>query len=582
MYLSLLQKPPQYMLLCWVALVRATDADLPHEERHRCPFPWCDAVFPENQLMELVNHVSACPKMSHGAYVCPYHHKVEMFMSVDSHSEHRGRRHFFKHAFDAICKLGTKGIKKAIHPSKAGSKVEFKTGKKRMRSSPDVHEDTASHLMLPELPGNDAAPAEEADPIMAPPQLPSRVPRQNTTELPTTRSRYFEMEAMHPVVETPVAELASQRMSRLTTSDNIPSSGSNSDFTTSPVSPISSNHWLDAADFASPISPDVTSFPSRPWSSLGASNQVPEVAQPTQFVTPHQLDATAGAAAFHANANNWTIPREPSPPRSFPKIRIDTACTPPSPPPFDATLLAQSDRPLRAVPSPLQIDSDTRNPTKLVEELRGLFHQLFKLSCAKIKQPPLSPAGAALFRMNPTSAHIFEKGCKSLSKIVKGVLPTTFWEVFGLAHLAYAATLAEHEPDLLGLLPEIYEDVARWAEAIKVPQDRRGYLDLVQQLFTAEAPSVANLALEGRGREAAKRSRRATYDTAANTSLEDLNRLWSTSWAPGQHERAAQPQSQAQTGSTLLLKLRQGVIVQLCFRYLGCRCRQHYSFCCAY
>ena len=569
-YLDLLQKPAQYVLLCWVALVRSSDSSLSFEDRQRCPFPWCDAMFAETDHMELVNHVSGCAKMSHGSYVCPYHQRTETFMIADAHSEHRTRRHFFKHAFEAIRKLGSKGIKKAIHPSRAGSRVDFKTGKKRMRSNPDFKE-SLTQSVLPELHGNDLTVADEADTPIVPPQPPKRVSRHSTSELPSTRSIYYEMEGLLPVSETPVAELASKRMSRLTTSENVTGSSSNSDFSISPVSPISSNHWFETQDFASPISPEFSNFSSLPWSSFSRHNQAPQAPAQPDFVAPRHLDASANVEPPSNDAGIWMTTGTENSPRSFPKIRIDTACAAPPTAQFGNSLPTQpshTNSNLGVVPSPLQIDSDNRSPIKSVEELRGLFHQCFKLSCKKIIQPPISPAGAALFRVHPTSASIFEKGCKALSKVMRGILPCTFWEVFGLAHLAYASALADQEPELVELLPEMYEDLTRWSEAIKTNEDKAGYLDLIQQLFTPESNYLERLALGNRTLQASSRSRRVNYN-AASGSLNDLNRLWSAGRTVSQPEQFLQRQGYPKTEQSLLSSLRQGIIVQLCLRYLG-------------
>ena len=565
--MDMLQKSPQYMLLCWVALVRNNDPGLSPDDRHRCPFPWCDAVFAETEHMELITHVATCPRISHGTYVCPYHRTTETF-AKEMEPGHRSRRQFFRHAFDAICKIGSKGIRKAIHPSKVGSRVEFKTGKKRMRSEVDLKTPLAPSELPPELPSNGLEIPDLPEVSFVTSQPSKRMSHSSTLELPSTRSRYFEMDGLIPVPDTPVAELASHRMSRLTTSENAAGSGSNSDFSNSPVSPISSGHWLDSEGFASAISPDVTGFASRPWSSADVQHQAMQTPAHNGFVAPHQLDARTNMEPTQGDASSWPVMGSSIKP--YPKIRIDTTCTMPPPSRFNA--LPQqptiSSNELSVIPSPLQIESDTRSPVKLVEELRGLFHQLFKLSCTKISQPPVSPAGAALFRGHPTSASTFEKGCKALGKVVRGVLPTTFREIFGLAHLAYAAALADQEPEIVELLPEIYDDLVRWSEAVVASNDKAGYLDLIQQLFTPEGHAIARLTLDSTTPQSSSNSRRA-YRHAASFNLNDLNNLWLTSGAVGQPAQAPHKQNNERPEQSLFSSLRQGIVVQLCLRYLG-------------
>ena len=553
------------MLLCWVALVRNNEPSLSPEDRQRCPFPWCDATYAETEHMELVTHVATCPKMAHGTYVCPYHRTTETY-AKEMESGHRSRRHFFRHAFDAICKIGSKGIRKAIHPSKAGSRVEFKAGKKRLRSDVDFKAPLVPSELPPELPSNGLEISDLPEVSFETSHSSKRVSRTPALEMPSTQSRYLEMEGLIPVQETPLAELASNV--RLTTSENVAGSGSNSDFSNSPISPISSSHWLDSTDFASPISPDLAGYTSRPWSAAGVQAQTPMQAPAHNgFVAPHQLDARTSMNTPHENGVTWSTMGNNA--KSCPKIRIDTSCSMPPPSHFNAPVqqAVASGNELSVIPSPMQIDSDTRSPVKLAEELRGLFHQLFKLSCTKISQPPMSAAGTALFRVHPTSASIFEKGCKALSKVVRGVLPTTFWEVFGLAHLAYAAALADQEPDLAELLPEIYDDLARWSEAIGPQNDRAGYLDLIQQLFTPEGHAVARLALDTTGQQASSRARRA-YSNAASADLHGLSNMWQARGAVGQTNQPLINSSSKTPDQSLFASLRQGIVVQLCFRYL--------------
>ena len=568
-YLDLLQKPPQYILLCWVALVRNNDSSLPSEDRWRCPFAWCETTFADGDHMALISHVSTCPQFSHGSYVCPYHNRrPESFMAAEAGTGHRTRRHFFRHAFGTICKLGSKGIRKAIHPSRAGSKVEFKIGEKRLRSEPDFKDVLPAYELPPELPNNELAGSDDADNAILALQPAKRVSRSIPSELSNARSTYFEMEGVIPEPDNAVAELAGQRMSYLSTSENVTGSGFNSDFSNSPVSPISSSHWLDSHDFSSPISPDVAGFPSRPFSFVNEQQGLLQPHGQNGCVNPQYLDASTHPAPRSVDVSLWTKTSNEAPARNLPKISIDTACTTSpseavSMPPPQRNGVGQD---LGIVPSPLQIESDTRSPVKLTEELRGLFHQLFKLSCTKISQPPVSPAGAALFRIQPNSATFFEKGCKALGKLIRGVLPTSFWEIFGLAHLAFAASLADQELDLAELLPEMYEDLVRWSEAIKIPNDKAGYLDLIRQLFTPENSNTENLPLESQA-QISGRARRV-YTNSTNVTLNDLNRLWSSARPTNQPEAMLQDQNIASSTHSLLVMLRQGIIAQLCLRFL--------------
>jgi hypothetical protein len=139
---------------------------------------------------------------------------------------------------------------------------------------------------------------------------------------------------------------------------------------------------------------------------------------------------------------------------------------------------------LGAVPRPQQIEADSRDPKRAIQELRGLFNTLFKLTVAKIYHSPRTTAGAAILRSNVSAASVFDCALKGLYLLLRGQLPRQFWQVFGISLLAYACGLANQDQDLSTQSEAIFADLLQWAQAISDGGDQQGYVLLVQQLWS--------------------------------------------------------------------------------------------------
>ena len=583
-YNELLRKPAKYLFLCWVALCRTNDHTLPPSERRSCPMTWCDFVAQDNEGVELINHLSGCSKLSEGQYRCPYCMRPEFFMEPEtSANPHRHlRRQFLKHAFDAICRIGSKRLRKAIHPHRAGT-IRERFSKKRRHGEDEY---------IPELPARDVHLQSELDSTTvkvrshAPAQPKPRgfVPRQAVAELSSTRTRYFELpeQEFSEVVPEPRAELPETRFSYLSTEMHT-GNDQNPESPLSPVSPVSTEAWLDTENFDSPISPaHAASY--KPW-AIPEELSDADVSDRNVLAAP-DYRARVQEGLLQEMAESWKSRPTRLVTRSYPQIRVDTSCS-------NAASIGQRNSPstgdgylrnrfelaqgLNQVPSPLQIEAETRSPVRLVEELRGLFNNFFKLTCAKLSQPPMSAAALSLFGSYPSAAMMLEAGLLALHKVIQGVLPNTVWDVFSLSHLAYACALANQETDLVERFPEIYRDLVRWAQAITSEQEKADYLQLVRELFDPSSHCLEAGVMGGQMGPGIGFSTSAGINSDFSFSTPLPPAPWATDILPHRPGQLGTMDHDFMGDGTLLHSLRKGITIRLCLQYIGgtcsCYCR---------
>ena len=382
------------------------------------------------------------------------------------------RRHFLKYALSAIYRLGSKSLRKAINPARSNAAHERRLSKKRryddeFPTTVGTHEAATRDPILPgiELDGTAVGGASSC-------HLDAMMP----TELPCSRrTRLFEMDAFMPrATEHATAELASKRFSTASSESAVATTVSASS-TSSPVSPVTSDHFFSSKDFDSPISPadvsDLLQWPSEIPLSAGTTSsrhESIELAQATGSEPSHNVWASVGARAAT---------------RSHPRIRIDTSCAVSHP---TRKASPQFENLLCNTPSPLAIESRTQSPVKLVEELRGLFNTNYRISYAKLIQPPPCPMVTSSFEGNHSAASMFKSGWEAVLKFVNGKIPDTFSEVFAITHLGYACALTVQEADLVNQLPHVFNDLIKWSNAISIGEDRLNYLDLIQKLFSPQ------------------------------------------------------------------------------------------------
>ena len=578
-YLELMNQPPKYRFLCFVALCQIPDKSLGSEARYRCPVLGCGLQFDREHSVELLNHVSGCSRLALGRYYCPYCYRPEVFADPETfpHGLKHSRRHFLKNAFDAIFRLGSKKLRKPVHHSrKVDSFKEARSSKKR-RYVEEPH--------IPELEGGEFVPAsgrvelEESRGNQSLSVKRSSYHSAGAVELSGSPFWPSELDAGFPevapsaTVEPSAVELSSNRYSYPSVTQTSTGGEATPDYSLSPVSPAtSSERWFSSKDFDSPISP-IGINSSAPWSIDSVERIIqstPRLHAPSP--TPsYQFDTTQGPHSATNGMEGWQ-------PQIRPDIRIDTKCA--SSRPVQTSSPASSGvgipirqpiehrSPLKKVPSPLQIEAEERSPTKLVGEIRGLFNSLFKVSVHKMSQPPISPAAVALFDQFPSAAGLFSEAFFGLDKVVRGILPTTLFEVLGLAHLVYASAFACQQEDVEDLLPEIFKDLKNWSQAIIKDDDRKIYLQLVQQIFSIDGEE--NSSPYGDPQWTYK----GRYSGASHSPLGMPPPPPPPSFWPmdtGSGEQLAALQREFMDEDKLLGSFQKGVAIRLCLEYLSSR-----------
>ena len=559
-----MQQDPRHQFVCWVALCRTTDPDISVETRRSCPFQWCEYKADDTDGVELLNHVTSCFRFAEGRYVCPYHCRPESFMQPQKRSRlsKPARRHFLKYAFNAIYRLGSKSLHKAIHPSKLNSVHRNHHHHDERRESKKRRRDT--EFSIPTLPGIelDSTAVTSEHSFSASQPLPVRVARYglDAAELPNRRTQLCEMEGI-----LPAAELASKRFSSASSESALATNPSASS-ASSPISPVTSESWYSYTGFDSPISPADTSFH---FQQFDDNKNAPDISSHKSFTEDARCSShDSSLPAWFANqSRSWS----PSRSRNPPQIRIDTSCS--GSRIVDGVLSPSVSKYLEKTPSPLQIEAQaqieaqTRDPVKLEEELRGLFNTLFKVSCTKLTQPPPCPTITTIYGSYNSAASMFELAWKAMAKIVKGSLPNTFPEIFAVAHLGYACALGTQELDLVSQFQPIYDDLKRWSGAITSGQDKHNYLTLIQKLFSPETLGTRNLEelLDHEtnlltptplNRAYLLRPRSSALRPSESKPFEDTNRLSITALGADELKE-------------LYISLRNGPVVRFCVQFLN-------------
>ena len=505
-YYELLEKSPQFRFISWVVLARTPDQNISEQERLTCPMVWCRARFQSNEFVELVNHLSGCSHLGTAEYNCPYHSRNELFAEPQLPQKSRqSKKRFLKHTLEAIVKLGTPKNKRksrrqsgAQSPSKraAAETAPFLQDKPRIvieqPNRPELGTDHMTPTTTTELDGQ-AVMTPDPREIM-PREASGAKRRSRTVELPGAVYNLFEMEGQLPSEFLyDRAELSDKRFSY--------TSHSSEDFSTesaTPVSPVSSQIWYSTRDFDSPISPSDSAI-SDPWTSVGTDQRQSD--PPTSSTHGPSTRNLQVSSSLSPHQGDWQEFGS-RPPRLVPSIRVDTTCnsgksvSESSPASSKGSSAAHSspsrhiqnlsEASLGTVPSPLQIEAESRDRNKLIQELRGLFNTLFKLTVAKIHRSLSSPAGDAILRSHISGAWVFDCGFKGLHSLLLGQVPQDFWQIFGISILAYACGLANSEFDLAKQFPAIYNDLINWSQAIVNEGDKSGYVVLVQQLWSPD------------------------------------------------------------------------------------------------
>ncbi|MCJ1404597.1 hypothetical protein MMC11_007823 [Xylographa trunciseda] len=480
--------------LYWVAIHRSRQQKIPTLERLHCPLLWCRMSFNEHE--KLVDHVSTCPHLDQGQYWCPYHQQAERFAQpisdrVPGGASPSSRRPSWKAAVKAIRRLGSKGFQIAIHPSRSRKSESHKWQVRSFETNKGYQGN------IPEL-------MSEAQPL----ELEGRESVQsahNGTEIHEAASAYLpsEMEGTcNHAAELESETLSCPSMDWESTGNITPESS------LSPISPVSpGNPWHRHVDehLHTPISPADLSYtvpwaadeprlckvttttpvkqsPSVPYwlSTLGTKEHI------TDPGSIHMENAFADTKVFmwsnevirddqsHSTIQKLTPARAPSH-EDESEFGVDANAN-------DRRMsLSWGDN--AAVPSPV----------RHVEDLRDIFHILFEDSMYKLNQPPVSQQAMTLIKLRPSATFLLENGFAALRKIINEENKLSFWEVFGLSHLAYASAILSDPVDLKQEFRQIFIEITRLSSHINCDEDKVAFMQLVRELWLPELYSAGSI-----------------------------------------------------------------------------------------
>ena len=203
----------------------------------------------------------------------------------------------------------------------------------------------------------------------------------------------------------------------------------------------------------------------------------------------------------------------------------------------------------------------------IVTDLRDGFHILFEESVRKICQSPISPAATSLIKANPSASFVFENGLYALQNLLRQVLPNTFWQVFGLSHLAYTVAVLGNHHNMTDQFRGIFVDMQALADTITPTEDRIAFQQLAQEIWAPEAQH-GNMSMDDASAGRQERGRSAS----SQPFLQQEIRL-SPPVFPQACDNVSLPASSSTTiqAMELIDSLKRGVAVDLCLRYLECK-----------
>ncbi|MCJ1394845.1 hypothetical protein MMC18_007725 [Xylographa bjoerkii] len=488
-FTGLLTQSRRLQFLYWVAIHRSRAQEIPTLERLSCPLLWCRTSFDGHE--KLVDHVSTCPHLDQGEYWCPYHQQAEhfaqpMFDRLSGNVSQSSRRPSWKGAVKAIRKLGSKGLQKAIHPSRSRrsqnhdwQEQNFETNK---GNQGDILE-LMSEAKLPELDGQ--------GPVQSAP-ISTTIYEAAGAYLP------FEMEdTCNHAAELESETLSCPSMDWESTGNTTPESS------LSPVSPISpGDQWhrqiIESLD--SPISPADLSY-TVPWASdetrltkHAATTPVKQSPSASCWLpVSGSKECMVDLKSIHIDTSctdttvfMWSneVTRDE---RSHTSIHQIAATQAPTYEDDSNAAIGASGSLHRSVSSILAEDVTVPSPVRHVEDLRDIFHNLFDETMHKLNRPPTSHQAMTLVSLRPSATFLLRHGFAALRKHLNNENKLSFWEVFGLSHLAYASAILSNPVDLKEEFRKVFIDIMRLSSHIICVEDKVAFMQLAHELWLPES-----------------------------------------------------------------------------------------------
>ena len=489
-FTKLLTQSHRLQFLYWVAIHRSRDQTIPNKERLSCPLSWCRMSFNEHE--KLVDHVSACPHLDHGEYWCPYHQQAERFAQpvfgrLAGYAPQSSRRPSWKGAVKVIRRLGSKGLQKAIHPSRS-RKSQFH-GCQEQKSAPyerdqeDIQE-LMSDAQTPELDGQEA---------VASALIGTKIYEAASAYLP------FEMDdTCNHIAELESETLSCPSMDWESTGNTTPDSA------LSPISPVSPGDQWNRQSFGSSVSPisPVDRAYTVPWTSdetcltqdvtttlerqtPSVSSWLPESGKKQHMV--HLKNMQIDTSYTDATVFMWSneVMRDEQPHSLiYPTVSVQFATHSDT---LDIGATANNSR-HRSLSSTFTEDTAVSNPSSHVVYLQDIFHLIFSDTMQKLSRPPVSQQAITLINLHPSAEFLFESGFEALRKLLHNDNKLSFWEIFGLSHLAYASVILSNPTDVDRELCQIFLEILQLSSQIISSEDKAAFAQLAYELWSPEQP----------------------------------------------------------------------------------------------
>ena len=154
---------------------------------------------------------------------------------------------------------------------------------------------------------------------------------------------------------------------------------------------------------------------------------------------------------------------------------------------------------------------------------------------------------------------LFEKGVTALQLCFRGRLPDTFFELFGLAHVALAIVYTFHRDDDWCRWEEMFNDLLNWQHVLEQDSERTFFLDALRHLQQPKIPPQGWLKQLNPSHRSVREARLSSDFTLGVMQERPLSELISDPVVifDAQHD-----------GDNLLYRLRQGRVMRDCATFL--------------
>ena len=410
----------------WVAYDRSQSSNVTVKECLTCPLLWCRCNFPD--LASTLQHVSRCQYLSGGWYYCPYCCRPEQFMDVDGS---------FPRLPQYLPLRKNTRLRRAVSFFKH---LGHKCCSKCHRSS---RSDEGTCYEVGDAP-IDACKESEVPELAGPG--------------PVELSIYHDKKAYE--MEQPPPPPYHEFVLGWSKETAFPKSG-----------PRNNTDFL-------------------PDTNIQSSSRGPEIMDCVEDETLNSSMSNIYELSSHCRTPELAAQDLPKPVNPT----LDPVELIPSLEPIrDDHLQDRLDKNAFAVSLPFQVagdiflsfDNKAISPKSQIDELRDLVHMLNYAWTKRLDVMPGLGVSCSEYRM----PSLFEKGVQVLKRCYQDIVPTTFKEVFALAHIAYAASYTMHSNDGSYRWIEFFEDMLQWQHVLSEERDAHLLIAVTNLLWCHSIPS---------------------------------------------------------------------------------------------